>query len=355
MRDTNMLLKKIKGKIIHKGIYKKMILLILFFVVIIYAFGCVYIYMSKYSESTLINIVPLEKFDFLKVSLKGASNPIDIGEKTTYDPVEEITTPVYRQLSSRPNFNYIKLSKQFIYITEDMGMSAYILDMLGNIIWERRVYNETYYDITPINNNEFVFSILNMEKLVKVNLANYSEEVIYKAPVRDIHKTKNGNVIFVENSIEGKVKIIDLEGNVIWVSEENFFWARGVFQKNNGNILVVDFKNKAYEIDFESNKVIWEMDGFKYPNSIIEMKNKNYLIADEHNNRIIEISPDNKKIVREYNDLFSPNYAIELENGDWLISDTDNHRVIQINKHNKIISEVSNLHAPNRATAINYE
>jgi hypothetical protein len=287
--------------------------------------------------------------EFKKHATKGAWHEIDSGPKATYDAKKEYTAPVYRQLSSLPNLEYIKLPQKSTYFTEDMGMSAYEISPKGEVLWSRRIQGETYYGIAPINQDEILLSVLNKSHILKINKKNGIENVFISGDYRDI-QIKNGNVILVQNSKNGKAQIFSLSGKILWSSIDNFFWARGVWQKNNKNILVADFKNKIYEIDFKTRKIIWTFNSsLYYPNSIQEMHNGNYLVADEHNNRVIEIDPHRKKIINEFsNGLYSPNCAVELANKDLLICDTDNHRIIQIDKEKRLIWQVSNVHAPNK-------
>jgi hypothetical protein len=287
--------------------------------------------------------------NFYDVALKGAWHVPDTGIKTRYD-ITTGTKAIYRQITTPPNLLYIDLSEKNTFITDDMGMAAFEVDRFGNVVWEKKIYGQTYFGIAPLNDDELLLNMLSYGRMVKINKKTKAETIIKIGLFRDVAVTNQGLILTVESTQNGRVLLMSTDGTTVWQSEPAFYYARGVWQKKNGNILVVDFRNKAYEIDYNTNKIIWEMGGLSYPNSIQEMINGNYLITDEHNNRIIEVNPADKSIVRSYSDgLWSPNYAKELDNGDWLISDTDNHRVIQVNDQDNIVWEMSNLHAPNRA------
>lgn len=302
------------------------------------------------SKETLY-FLPFDFIKFEEISKKGASHEIDTGEKTTYDAVKDHTEPIYRQLSSLPNLLYIKAPNKNTLFTEDMGMSAYEVDPLGNVVWQRRVQGETYYGIEPINSDEILLSVLNKSLLLKINKKTGVETIIANDDFRDIHLTPENKIAVVQNKEEGKIILFDLNGEKLWESQDTFFWARGVWQKKDMNFLIADFRNKIYEVDYQTGKIIWDFDDdFYYPNSIQEMLNGNYLVADEHNNRIVEVNPQKNKVVKEFSeDVFSPNCAKELENGNWLICDTDNHRIIEV-KNQKVVWELSNLHAPNKVS-----
>lgn len=293
-----------------------------------------------------------DNYDFHEVALKGAWHTEDTGEKTRYNPVEG-TKPIYRQISSSPNLLYTQLPDENTFFTDDMGMATFEVDRLGNVVWERKVYGETYFGIVPLNENEIILNILSKNKMIRLNKKSGTETIIKEGQFRDIAITNKGEILTVEAIEEGKVLLLNENGIVTWKSCQAFLYPRGVCQKENGNILVVDFNHKAYEIDYNTGDVIWEMSGFYYPNSIQEMGSGNYLITDEHNNRVVEVEPLTKNIVRSFSDgLWAPNCAKELENGDLLICDTDNHRIIQINDKNELVWELSNLHTPNRATRV---
>lgn len=280
---------------------------------------------------------------------KGATHPEDQLEKTRYEPSVG-TDPIYRQIKTPPNLLYTELPEKYTYITDDMGMAAYKIDSHGNVVWKKSIYHQTYFGIAPINEDEFLLSLYSDGEIVKINTATDKEELFYSGYYRDIVITADNKIVLVENIEEGKVLLLDMDGEVLWESNPQFFYARSAWQKEDGNILVVDFNHKAYEIDYNTKEIIWEMDGFNHPNSIQEMDNKNYLISDEHNNRIVEVDPSSNEIVRVYGEgLWSPNYARELENGNWLISDADNHRVIEVTSEDKIVWELYNMHTPNRA------
>jgi hypothetical protein len=296
------------------------------------------------------NIAQAQNMNFYNNALKGAWHVEDTGIKTRYSTIEG-TKPIYRQISTPPNLLYVELPRENTYLTDDMGMAAFEVDEMGNVVWERKIYGETYFGIAPLNEDEIILNILSKKKMLKIDKKSGTEVIVKEGSFRDITITDKGEILTAEAVQEGRVLLLDTNGATIWESYPIFNNPRGVYQKENGNILVVDFKHKAYEINYNTRNVIWEMSGFYYPNSIQEMKNGNYLITDEHNNRVIEVEASTQNIVRSYTEgLWSPNYARELENGDWLISDTDNHRVIQVDKNNNLVWELSNLHAPNRAT-----
>ncbi|WP_239615850.1 hypothetical protein [Cohnella mopanensis] len=286
--------------------------------------------------------------NFYEVAKRGAWHEVDNHEKSRYKDGK--TIPIYHQITTAPNLLYVKIPLENTYVTDDMGMAAMEIDPLGNVVWERKAEEQTYFGIAPLNKDELLLSLLSYNRLIKINKKTGEETLILNEGVRDVQVTSDGDILTVENSETSKVILLSQNGTVIWESKPTFYYPRGVWRKTDGNILVVDFNHKAYEIDYKSKKIIWEMGGFNHPNSIQEMKNSNYLIADEHNNRVIEINPSMKKIVRKYDKgLWSPNSARELPNGDWLISDSDNHRVIQINRMFNIVWELSNLNNPNRA------
>lgn len=301
-------------------------------------------------DNKFLYLLPFDLLSFENIATRGAWHKIDNGEKSKYDKIKDYTEPIYRQLNTEPNLLYIKLPNKNTFFTEDMGMSAYEIDNYGNIIWQRRIQGETYYGIKSINSDEILLSILNKRRLVKIDKRTGLEKTIIEGDYRDIYLTDNKDVVLVENNENGHIIMVNLDGNTIWRSEDTFYWARGVWQKEDKNFLVVDFKNKAYEVDYKTKKIIWTLENILYyPNSIQEMKNGNYLIADEHNNRVIEVNPLTRKVIREYSDgLFSPNYAKEEDNGNWIICDTDNHRIVEINSNNKLLWELSNIYAPNR-------
>jgi len=285
---------------------------------------------------------------FHEIARRGAWHEVDNHEKSIIS--NEGTIPIYHQIVTAPNLMYYFLPKENTYVTDDMGMAAMEIDPLGNVVWEKKLQGQTYFGIAPLNKDELLLSLLNYNQLVKINKKTGEETTILNEAVRDVQVTSDGDILTVENSETSKVILLSQTGKVIWASKPTFLYPRGVWRKTDGNILVVDFNHKAYEIDFKSKEIIWEIGGFNHPNSIQEMKNKNYLIADEHNDRVVEVNPSSKKVVREYHGgLRSPNSARELSNGDWLISDSDNHRVIQINRLFNIVWELSNLNNPNRS------
>jgi hypothetical protein len=296
------------------------------------------------------SIIQAQSYNFYEIALKGAWHTEDTGIKTRYDSING-TKPIYRQISTPPNLLYVKLPEENTFITDDMGMASFEVDELGNVVWERKIYGETYFGIAPLNEDEIILNILSKKKMVKIDKKSGVENTIKEGLFRDVAITNKGEILTVEAIQDGRALLMDENGTIIWESYPIFQNPRGVYQKENGNILVVDFKHKAYEINYNTRNIIWEMDGFYYPNSIQEMKNGNYLITDEHNNRVVEVDPSTQNIIRSYTEgLWSPNFARELENEDWLISDTDNHRVIQVDNDNNVVWELSNLHAPNRAT-----
>lgn len=319
---------------------KKIIILLLCFIVFVNVKPLVskHIHMDNY---------------FYNVALKGATHIVDSNEKARFVSIDEGTKPIYRQITTPPNLLYIDLPENNTFITDDMGMAVFEIDKFGNVVWEQKQKDKTYFGIIPINLNEIVFNAYSYGRVEKLNKVAGEANIIYDGYMRDIVPAEGGNLLLVGHEDKGKAVIIDVEGKLIWESNPEFYYPRGVWQKEDGNILIVDFRGKAYEIDYYTKNIIWEMKGFNCPNSIQETINKNYLIADEHNNRVVEINPINKKIVRTYSrDLWSPNYARELKNGDWLICDTDNNRVIQINNQDNMVWELSNMHTPNRAVRL---
>jgi len=296
----------------------------------------------------------INKDPFYDIATKGAWHEYDTGEKSQYNPVTRETIPIYRRIETPPNLLYIEPNDiESLFITDDLGLRAMELDKNGYVVWEYLFdANVNYFGIYPYGEDEVIVSMLNYGRVVIVNKITDEVRILIDVPVRDVQVISPNEILLMENLEKGRALIVNGNGEIIWESEPLFYWSRGVWMKQDGNILVTDFYNKAYEIDYNTKEIIWEVDGFKSPGTIQEMANGNYLIADEHRNRVIEINPQTNRVVRKYTNVYSPNAARELPNGDWLIADSDNGRIIRINHKQHIIYEVSNLNNPNKAIPV---
>jgi len=206
-----------------------------------------------------------------------------------------------------------------IIIANDIQKSVILLDLMGNVLWERQL-NISPKSVDILANGHYLVAHTkgacefdrDNKKIWDDSMAGLGQEMGY-----DIQRVANGNTLICYVR-DGHVRELAPDGKVVWQLKD-LKSPGAAFRLPNGNTLFSEnHAGQVIETDRDGNTV-WKTGSLKNPCNVTMLENGNILVAEWMEKRALEINREGE-IVWRYEAKKHVNGAFRLRDGTTIVA-----------------------------------